>query len=290
MAERGIIIKQPFWTQGGQLHTRYLHGSELRKYLLFWDKIDYPIRSLLEKTENNPDLAFLESASVLVRTKSEGGPVNVKSKRVGGKVQSVEPLHASISSRAQLDAYEFHSARAPGQWSLAHQQIEPSYLESAQGLGVEFELFNMLPIPHREVPLSDILEFKEQRYAELLALRGYIDELYREIISSADIPRARIAAIDKLEKALRDLDSSLRESSIKTIYTSLRSHISGEFYGLLGVGFGGAGLASEFGMSPLLAGLSSAGLALTLRKTVIPDSKKSQPPLAYLQSIREFGV
>lgn len=88
------------------------------------------------------------------------------------------------------------------------------------------------------MPLNDILEFKEKKNDELMALRAYIDELYLQLASSG-VSLARLAAINKLEQSLADLKLSLDESGIPIGYTSLRSQLSGDFTHLYTSGLGG---------------------------------------------------
>jgi hypothetical protein len=145
----------------------------------------------------------------------------------------------------------------------------------------------MLPIPIADVPLSDILEFKNRRQPEIEALRVYLDDMYQKIISSADIPRAMDTEIRRLEQSLVAMNAALNESAIKKTITSLRSYIGGEFSSTLGAGLGGVGISTFIGMPPLLAGVASAGLALAVKPILSPRTAENNP-LTYIRNVQQW--
>ncbi len=77
---------------------------------------------------------------------------------------------------------------------------------------IRLELFGMLPVPDESVHLHDILEFKLRRKSELVALHSYCDELYLEILNSADPNLLRARSFSKLKKAIEDLDKINNEA------------------------------------------------------------------------------
>lgn len=122
---------------------------------------------------------------------------------------------------------------------------------------IRFELANLLPIPTENIHLHEILEFKQRRKPELIALHEYLDSLYSEIISSSDINLQRAKSLSNLKTAIMDLDrlnAEVWRSPIKfSISTSFEFDLT-QIYG----GIAGAALAVN-GPHPydILGGLGS---------------------------------
>ena len=144
----------------------------------------------------------------------------------------------------------------------------------------------MLPVPQGIVPLEDILEFKQKRKDELIALRHHLDDIYQAIISSGDIPRSMTTETQKLETALKEIDRTLSEASITKAVTNLRTYIGGNFSSVFSAGLGGAGVSSLISMSPLIAAMASAGLVLTIKPILSPRNSPEENPFNYLKSMR----
>lgn len=274
MSERGIVICTPFEVlpTGGIRCGGDIDNLELRKHLLYFDKIDYPDNNLIS-IGSSPDVTFLESAGILRRPR-----VNFTG--------TISTGNGEFFIAAQETIYAKNSNIEPGQWSLGQSSTTPFFSNGITSQGIEFNLVNMLPIPQGVVPLEDILEFKQKRKDELIALRSHLDDVYQKIISSADIPRSMTTEIQRLEISLKEIDRTLNEASIEKTITNLRSYIGGNFSSTLGAGLGGAGVSSLIGMSPLIAAMASAGLALTVKPILSPRNSGVINPLNYLKSMR----
>jgi hypothetical protein len=188
---------------------------------------------------------------------------------------------------AQQAVFEKHDSESPGQWSLAQFSTTPYFSDSTPKLSIEYQLWNRLPIPSSDVPLNEILEFKARRQDELIALRIYLDEMYQSIISAADIPRAKITGLTKLEVALDEIDRVLSEAGIARTISSLRGFIAGEFGTVSGTSLGVAGVSPFFGMPPLEAGAIGAGIAFAVKMAMTPRTAKTTNPLTYVSSIKK---
>lgn len=279
MSNRGIVVSPPFEVNpSGSINVgRSISSLELRKYLMYWDEIDYPDNSLIS-IGLSPDMAFLQECGVLSRTFV--------------RFQGPSSSHNGENFfRAQQEAYDQNEKKNPGSWSLGQISESPIHSNGSVLPSVEFNLFNMLPVPNGDVPLNEILEFKENRCDELVALRIYLDEVYQSIIKSGDIPRAKNSEIAKLESSLKALNTCLSESGIRKTVTSLRSYVACEFGSALGAGLGGVGASSVVQMSPILLGMACAGLALGVKPMLLPKQKDEKTPFTYLKSQRDmFGV
>lgn len=68
MNKKGIVLSPPFvpiYTGGVQCGGE-IDPIELRKYLMYWDEIDYPSNSFINIS--SPDIEYLESTESLKRT------------------------------------------------------------------------------------------------------------------------------------------------------------------------------------------------------------------------------
>lgn len=273
MDKKGIVLSPPFkiLDTGGIQCGGDPAPLDLRKYLMYWDEIDYPTNNFIHISSH--DMDYLENAKFLKRTRINfSGTVN------SGK--------GEFFVAAQEAALRQNQEHEPGCWSLAQLSGVPFYTQQTSGLVIDFELYGMLPVPSEDTPLNDILEFKAKRKDELVAFRVYLDDVYQKIISSADIPRAKNTELIKLELAIKDLDKVLSENLITSTVTSIRNTINLDFSGVVGAGLGAAGISSMIGMSPLLAGMASAGVVVAFKSLVMPNSTNCPAQFSYLNSIR----
>jgi hypothetical protein len=183
--KRGLVISPPIEINGSAVLIRSSSPDlqELRASLLYWDKLAWPTNNAIF-IEGGPDINFLATAKILTRPKyafsGQGGDILV---------------------RTQTEALLDLDKNEPGVWSLS--QGENSILIKGGNLtqdnGVALELYKAIPVPDKDVPLNEVLEFRHKRYDELQSLRFEIDELVKTIDSSQD-PKA------ELERCLRRID------------------------------------------------------------------------------------
>lgn len=299
--EKGIVLSPQFEYQldGSVLFRSATDDFELRKYLLYWDKIDVPKCSTIEF--DCWQFQELERSGVLQRTR-----VGAKPSFIGMRLESsshisvdsfmtaeiVDCTNVKLSNKAGdaiLAAHDavFRSLDAQDAGSWVKAQISEKILTAnpIDKSGIELELYRLLPVPTAETPFDEILEFKYHHHDELLAFRCYLDELYQSILAADDAPRARNTAITKLELAIRDVNRTLKQSGITVCVDTLRSIIS-DTNGILGLALGAAGAASIFGVDPLHAG--AAGALISIAPKLIPQSANSTPAeLMYLKSVRK---
>lgn len=272
MNKKGIVISPPFEPilTGGIRCGGDPDPSELRKYILYWDQIDYPTNNLIHISSH--DIDYLESTGILKRTRVifQG---------------TISSGRGEFFIAAQETALAENQKNEPGVWSIAQLSQKPFYTQSIATTGIEFELYNVLPIPAADTPFDEILEFKNKRSDELSAFRCYIDEIIENIIASKDIPRAKNVQIARLELAIKDIDRVLNESTFKRTTGNLKSVINSDFSGIVGAGLGAAGIASLIPMSPLIAGVATAGLVVTAKTLMMPTTQ-CPTDLNYIQSVK----
>lgn len=169
-----------------------LDPSELRFSLLYWDKLVYPSNNFIS-FGGGDDEEFLISAGVLhkpIYTYSGGDGV-------------------SIVFDTYMRAFSDLESREPGVWSLSQGEKSLFVNNSAANLidesGISLELIRSIPVPAADVPLNEILEFKEKRKDELMIFRAHIDRLVLEIQNSPSRTDAFNRIAQEVDAACADL-------------------------------------------------------------------------------------
>jgi len=75
----------------------------------------------------------------------------------------------------------------------------------------KFELMNILPVPNDNVPIYDIIDFKQRRKDEFLALHNTLDELYFEILKSPDSDLKQLKTVKNLQEIINDIEKVQKE-------------------------------------------------------------------------------
>jgi hypothetical protein len=83
------------------------------------------------------------------------------------------------------------------------------------GRGVLVSLHRALPVPDKDVPLQDILEFRTKRSDELIALRRHLEEIYGRIVSAGDSDLALKTELERLQQAINDYTKVFHERRFK---------------------------------------------------------------------------
>lgn len=271
MNERGIVVSPPFsiLPSGGIQCGGDPPPLEMRKYLLYWDKIDYPDNNLV--SIHSDDIDALMQLGVLERTF-----VHFQGKFNSGK--------GEFFIAAQEKVFSKRSELFPGSWSMAQLSTTPFYTQGDRKTAIDFELYGALPVPAASTPFYDILEFKEHRSDELIAFRAHLDDVYQRILNSPDSARARNTEIDRLESAIHNISRTLDESKIKKTIGSLRSTMQSEPISIFGIGAAFAFAPSSIiPISPFIAGPVAVGISIVFKSMITPSSDKGSE-LTYLKS------
>ncbi len=273
--ERGVIISPYFTFDGRSLHFPGLVGIEpahLRHYLLYWDRIEYPNNSLIH-IGSSPDVQSLIDAGVMQRT-------NIILPNFAGNIGIAYVLCQAIAAR-QLNLAE------PGKWTIAQSGPRLYLPDEISSLSRSLdELYNALPSPGVDVPLEDILSFKERYRDELIAFRAYIDELYLEISKSGDIPRAKTAVIQRLEKSIDDVDRAADQSWTSKLISGFKVELN--LPTILEKAAAGAGAAAMTGLPLALgAALGAVSAVIKVELSLAPKVGGAPKDFAYLCHVKK---
>ncbi|MDA0144206.1 DUF6236 family protein [Vibrio sp. RW] len=248
--ERGIIIT-PNYSILNNGHGLQMNGSvepiNLRNYLLFWDKIDYPTNNMIH-IGGGQDIDFLIQEGIAKST-----PVRFRELR--GDQNGFLPL------ATQMAAYEENNKVKNEEWSIAQptdQLIVPQQYAKTQGC-LEFELYNAIQIPTGDVPLPEVIDFKNKRLPELLALRDAMDSIVDTVVASQDIPKRKNKAINKLHRDLNDFNRVMKETGFKRVKRSLTAIATDPWFGVSNAMMLGNGYLPE-NYQPYMQGLNVAAL------------------------------
>jgi hypothetical protein len=190
--ERGLLMTAP--STVGSDHDVIIRGfdpQELRAAALFFDRIEVPKNNLIAM--NHPDLDFLEQEGVAQQSLLALGP----NFSVGMGEMLVRAANLTFDALEQ---------RSPGQWALATgvNSIQVLAERSQPDEGAAVCLYNLLPVPDHDVPLTEVLEFKQRRRSELLRLRQEMDRVFALISEAEDPDSARQLEMTALDKAAAD--------------------------------------------------------------------------------------
>src|SRR5579871_365742 len=190
----------------------------IRRSLLYFDRIEWPTNNLLPPEV--PGFEILQQQGILTRTHLHISP---------SAAQYTGDLY-DVSIGAHRLAFQRLEATESGQWTFGHlgtndipwwgPQLVADQPAIAEMRAIEFELYSALPVPASSVQFAEILDFKERRRAELMALRTHLDDLYTEIVNSADVPRTKTVGRERLDRALSDLADAMRASRFKAQWLS----------------------------------------------------------------------
>lgn len=273
----GLVISNPILVDGGQVRfTSGLDAQELRYSLLFWDRLVWPDNNLLS-SGTDPEAEFLINSKILTR------PKIIFQGRVSG---------ADLVMKVQLDSFLEREAAEPGRWTLA--QGEKTFLVrnrafSSNG-GTLFNLIGAIPVPDKDVPLEEILEFKRKRRDELLTLRIAIDGFVNEIHQSGDSVDAVRAATSKVEMSCLDAIKVTSESRLPFRLLDTKLSYSLDFAKFFGAGFAAEALSSISnlqGVTAHLAAMGGAALAaasIKLEGGIKFERENKRHPFRYVSS------
>lgn len=190
--QRGLIISTPISIFNQSIRAApSIDERELRFALLYWDKLAWPQSSAMDFFVT-PEIEFLEECGRLIRPEfSSAGSWDV----------------ADLVRQEFLYLFNLCEKISPGSWALAQGNrslmIESTFF--SPGYGALVELHRAIPTPDKEVPLQEILEFKEKRSDELANLRQKLDELYVRVANANDSFFEFGRAVRELDKACADL-------------------------------------------------------------------------------------
>lgn len=174
--------------------------DEMRYYALYWDKVVIPESDLV--SINLPQQDSFVLAGALERIK-------------------IPHVYEEVTASIFVDSI-FHAQSVVAEnlikdettdWVIQQHGDECILLDeySEKRNTLRIDLASYLPVPTGNVNIYDILDFKEFRRNEFIALHGYLDEVYEQALLSPDQTLASKRAISQMAESIEDLDKVTRE-------------------------------------------------------------------------------
>lgn len=269
--KRGLVVSNPVTVdlQSNRLEIAggRIDPQELRFALMFWDLLAWPRNGFIGMAGGD-DEQFLEQCGVLMRPfAAQPGPAPAADWVV----------NAQLSALKELDRQE------PGCWALAQGEKALNIVGGLEGEhgAMEVSLRRAIPIPNHDVPLAEILELKERRKDELLALRAHLDMMIADVQASPDDPTDALAArLGDVDAACSDLLKLGKEWQFPVHLADLQTSVNLNPVKIGGTAFGAYKGALEVGMSQstsIIAGVAG-GLASTIDVKGRPQLKGWRRP------------
>ncbi|MHA1342201.1 MAG: DUF6236 family protein [Promethearchaeota archaeon] len=241
LMKRGIVVANPVQVihdsnRSGPYGTVAFHPVFLRRYLLYWDEIHWVTISPAN-IGITPGLSTLQEEKILWIWYQPMYPL-----------EGEEWDQNYLTSSAQLEVMRNLNREQNGIFVLGQAGPNLFLPESERELspGIELKLTNALPTFSADIPVEDILNFKEKRRDELKRFQNTLSKFGEKLSGTDNIERATNITIEEINLRLGDLHRVMKErfkgkllwSSLKAIMrvpllvTELKNAFTGNHYRL----------------------------------------------------------
>lgn len=247
----GLVVSHPMTLHSDGTMSQLGEGlddQQLRFWLLFWDRLCWPQNTVVKGMPAEPTEEYLLEAGILTRPNF-----------VVSGTFDYSTLFAHIQRQAFFDLSE----KEPGLWSLAEGERSFNDLNNTFTVdtGLSYDLYQAIPVPDIAVPLAEILEFKQKRRDELLALRIEMESLATRFAAGGDDQVSMLSTLASIEMASLDAIKVSRESKFPFRLADAKISFSMDLQKFMGPVLTAA-LLGGFQFSTLNTMLAAAGLAL----------------------------
>lgn len=272
--KRGLIVSVPTVIQGAHatFATGELDPQELRFSLLFWDQL---VRPTVFGFGFGPtsDEHFLMTSGILTKPQ-----YNIR----GDLAQGI--------ARIQYDAFKDRNDAEPGRWAMSQGERAFLYIgeDKLENGGITLELHRAIPIPAHDVPLNEILEFKERRKDELWLLREKLDSFASNIEKADDRDASLKKTVSEIDQACSNLIILGKEWQFPVYLSNIKTSFSltaGKFFPAANLAWMAA---HPYGLVAAAAAAGIAGLGSTLEIKAdygLRGIKKPTSPYKYAYQI-----
>jgi hypothetical protein len=253
----------------------------LRFWLLFWDEIGFPAWSDDVLVLGGDQQELLNNGFLL--------QINLSQPDIDGSPiwNEFADMDDRLFSEMQMCAFRKLNGKDSGSWSIALDAKKDHPQSSRDGRSILVRLYDALPIPSSKVSFEEVIDFRERRQPELLALRHHLEGLYQRILSAGDGELAIQTEREQLEMAIADYVRTINERRFEIKWANLEAQLKWEFNPSLAAVAVAAGFLLQ---GPALAAIAGAAAAMTPKievstTTSFEGQKPSKTPFAYLGAI-----
>lgn len=280
---RGIITTPNKFELGNNSFkvTSSLTKEDIRFYLMYWDKIVVPTNNLIHV--GIPDEKHLLECGAISRPQ-----VRHQGAFSGNTAATAIMMgQCTITQELLKDKSTDWVIHQAGDKLLLPERF--SHINNV----LRVTLAGALPVPNADVPINEILEFKERRSDELGALHIALDELYIDILKSPDQNLSTQKAFEQLKLDIENLN----KVSFDWFKLTKKYDISAEFNlngrdlviaatsgGLLN---GSLGLDMQLGAA---IGAIVSTLKVSVKATATLNTTESKKILSYVSNASREGI
>lgn len=278
IATPGIINRLP---KGLQM-AGSLSLDEMRYYALYWDNVVIPTNNLVHMGLPQEE-AFISA-----------GAIERPNVAFNGSYEGEQVTNAVLSCQSIVAKELVKDKRID--WVIQQFNDEliilDDYIEERNTLRID--LASCLPVPTGEINIHDILNFKELRKTELIALHEYLDEVYQQALLFPDQTLASKKAISNLTRAIEDLDKVTQEGfkeyvkhNLSTVFNLYKDKIGEGVIMDLTVS---ALMGSPIVPAVTIGGIVSATIKISMNSTQTFRPADQNLKLAYLSKAKKDGL
>ncbi|EJM83130.1 DUF6236 family protein [Pseudomonas sp. GM60] len=246
---KGLILSHPFTLDGDSITAGTFDTQDLRFALTYWDRLAWTQNNIIG-TPIPADIEYLQTCGVLSLPKINfNGAVT----DIGGFLLEARELTLMMYEQEDEGAWSIHEG------ANAITRVGDDYVQT----GTVIQLLNAVPIPGKEVPLAEILEFKARRRDELLAFRDHFEKLFGGI-SSADFMESELKkTLIEIDKSCANLIKTTREWQFPVKLSSTKATLNFDLKNAVATAASTYKLLStELGLSQTTSAISAAGAAV----------------------------
>lgn len=206
--KRGIILGPPIVFHNNKMVIRgtAIAPQILRKCLLFWDQIEFPITNLISFGFDD-DAELLRQSGILRSPKVD----------LVGKFGSIDLAQAY--NYIHISTYKSYCIKQNEKWSILQQGENLILPEDQTDIKetVIVEFLDVIPSPSPDVKIDQILIFKDKRADELQEFWSVLDLLYLEILGAPDKILKKDVELRKFQQQIGQIERLMAESKIKRL-------------------------------------------------------------------------
>lgn len=199
--KRGIITTAAIITKeiGGFGVKPGITAEDVRFYLMYWDLVVVPTNNIVHMELPDEDDLLKSGLVWRPRTQLTG---DLHSGEIGDLIIKGQSKIANIFMKDGKNDWVIHQRG---------DQICLPETHSVTRNAIRVDLIGALPVPSKEIPINEVLEFKMRRSAELEALHASLDDIYFDVLNSPDQDLSRKKAFSNLQREIENLNRVANE-------------------------------------------------------------------------------
>jgi hypothetical protein len=278
--EKGIILQAAEISFNKAENSITVHGNtnarEIRKSLLYWDKIAIPKNNFFSFGSEDIQLLLDQQLAEEININLPSNNIDMYRDTFTTQLLAYQKLQEDLNTSWTLGQYNSEIF-----CSLNNKLIDSNI--------IEIKLINALPCPPDNTPIFEILEFKEKHRHRIQLLQYEIEEYTDEIVNSLRPARAEDKRMGEIKKILMDIqktvDKSWAENLIPSFQLGISLSDSTELFKALSSAYLAYKISGEIGngeVIPIIAAIGT-GIAFAPKKENFIHSTKPFDSFFYME-------